>query len=69
MDNIDPYILGLRSPENFITMFYRYRLHYDTDEKAYEAVERIYTQCFHERRYKNFESFREVKNNRLRKKK
>lgn len=69
MPDIDPYILGLRSPENFIKLFYSYRQHYRTDEKAYEAVERIYTDCFKERRYKNFESFREVKNNRLRKKK
>lgn len=69
MNDIDPYILGLRSPENFIKMFYSLRQHYTTDEKAYDAVERIYIQCFKERRYKTFESFREVKNNRLRKKK
>jgi len=67
MSEIDPYILSLLEFDGFCKLFYQYRKEYATQELAYEATERVYVGHFGKRKYANFESFREVKNRKLRK--
>lgn len=51
--------------DEFVKEFYRYLSDYDTHEKAYEANERRHKRLFGCRRFKNFQSFRQMKNRKL----
>jgi len=66
---IDPYLVKLSQFPFFLAQFYLRCSDYDTQEKAYEAVERAYVSVFGKRRYSDFESFRQVRNRYLKNKK
>ena len=55
---IPSHLLDLGKIEKFTALFYQLCGDYRTYERAYEAVERIYSNYFGMRRYKNYESFR-----------
>jgi hypothetical protein len=59
---IDSYVASWTTPEGFRTLFYRMCGEYSTQEKAYEAAERLYKAQYGVNRYADFESFRQVKN-------
>lgn len=52
---------NLDTKEGFIAEFYRMCQEYPTYEQAYEAVERKYKFAFGKRKYKNYNSFRNVR--------
>lgn len=60
-------VLALLESEGFISQFYIFCTEYETQEEAYLATERKYRGFFGKNRYANFESFREIKNRKLRK--
>jgi hypothetical protein len=68
IQKIDPYILKLLDFDGFCSIFWQYCKEYSTQEKAYEATERVYKSHFGKTKYANFESFRECKNRMLRNK-
>jgi len=51
----------LKTKKGFENEFYRMTADYDTYEEAYEAVERKYRRAFGQRKYKNYNSFRNVR--------
>jgi hypothetical protein len=54
-----PYeIERLHQPPHFIAMWFKMCGRHATHEKAYEAVEEIYSSHYKRNRYKNYESFR-----------
>jgi hypothetical protein len=68
---IDPYpkyIMELNTDEGFDKFFYSMCNEYvGSYELAYEATERHYQEYFGHRRYSNYESYRCVKNRRIKK--
>lgn len=64
---IDPVFAALDTFDGFCKQFYLYCIDYYTQEKAYEATERLYMSYFHKRRYATWECFKELKNRKLRK--
>jgi hypothetical protein len=62
---IDPYIASWRTADGFCTLFYRLCAEYHTQEKAYDAAERMFESQFGERRYSSYESFKNTRNNKL----
>lgn len=63
---IEPYILSLQEFDGFCKLFYQYCKEYTTQEKAYDAAERIYTSHFGKSRFASWESFKNYKNQKLR---
>jgi len=63
---IDKYILGLQEFDGFCTLFYRMCGEYSTQEKAYDAAERLYSGHFGKTRFASWESFKNYKNQKLR---
>lgn len=55
---IPDHLKELGKIENFTALFWQLCADYGTFERAYEAAERIYSNYFGERRFKNYESFR-----------
>jgi hypothetical protein len=51
----------LDKKKGFIDEFYRMTQEYPTYELAYEAVERKYIRAFGKRKYKNYNSFRTIR--------
>lgn len=51
----------LKTKEGFEQEFFRMIQEYSTYEKAYEAVERKYMRAFKVRKYKSYNSFRNVR--------
>jgi len=51
----------LDTAKGFTAEFYRMIQDYSTYEQAYEAVERKYKRAFGKRKYKNYNSFRTVR--------
>jgi hypothetical protein len=59
-----------KSPDGFINMFYKVLNENPcTQEEAYEVVESLMTANFGRRRYADFNSFRNVRDNRYKSKK
>lgn len=67
--NEDPYILNLKTFDGFCTLFYRMCSEYSSQERAYDACERIFKAHFKERRFASWDSFKNYKNQKLREKK
>ena len=63
----EPHILALLTFEGFCKQFYLFIFEYSSQEKAYEATERMYEKYFGKKKYASFECFRELKNRKLRK--
>ena len=65
----DPYIYSWTTAEGFEKLFYRMRGEnpYKSQEFAYEAAERNYKAQFKVRRYASWESFKNTKNSKLKK--
>jgi len=59
---LEPHIIRLLKPEGFNKAFEERLIDFDTYEKAYESVERMYEMHFGERKYSGYESFRQVRN-------
>lgn len=57
---IPEHIQKLQKIENFYALNVELRIDYGTNERAYEAAERIYKQYFGCTRYKNFDSYRQA---------
>ena len=59
----------LGTPDGFINVYWDQCKKYTTYEAAYEATELLHIKYFGYRRYKGYESFRVVKNRRIKKNK
>lgn len=64
----EDHILALQELEGFCRQFYLYCGEYGTQQRAYEATERMFQQYFGKRKYADFESFRQVRNRMLKSK-
>lgn len=62
MNGIDPFLVRLKHFEPFLELYWQFCKEYSTQELAYEAAERQYITVFGERKYSDFESFRQVRN-------
>ena len=69
IQKIDPYVASWITCDGFCTLFYRMCGEYGSQDKAYEAAERMYQAHFGERRYASYESFKNTRNQKLRSKK
>ena len=61
MEKVKPYPVHIReldTTEGFIKAFWRFLQDYSTNEKAYEATERLYLKYFDGPKFKNHESFK-----------
>ena len=58
--SIPEHILKLQEFDEFYKLNLQLRIDYGTQERAYEAAERIYSQYFGKTRYKNFETYRQL---------
>jgi hypothetical protein len=65
---IDPYLRNLLTFDGFLALFYQFCKEYSTQERAYEAAERMFHAYFGKRNYANYESFRQMRNRHLKKK-
>jgi len=54
-------IRGLIEPRNFIAAWFAELPKHDTYEKAYEAIEDVYSDFFGKRKYSDYNSFRNVR--------
>ena len=61
----EPHILALLEFDGFCNLYYQYCKEYSTQEKAYEAAERIFQNNFGKRKYSDYQSFRQVRNRKL----
>lgn len=66
MDKIDPFLLKLLEFDGFCDLFYQYCKEYSTQEKAYDAAERIFQSNFGKKKYASWESFKNTRNQKLR---
>jgi hypothetical protein len=66
---IDPYLRNLLTFDGFLALFYQFCKEYSTQEKAYEAAERIFQAYFCKRKYASFESFKNTRNQKFKKRK
>ena len=69
MPIIDQKISKLITTTGFITEYYKQLNGCKTNAEAYQKVEEIYFKYFGKNKYSNFESFRQVRDYRLKKKK
>lgn len=70
MAEIVPYekhILELQEFDGFCKQFYRFCSDYSSQEKAYDATERLHNTYFGKNKYASWECFKEIKNRKLRK--
>lgn len=65
----DKYIQSWETPEGFLKLFYQLCSQYVTNEKAYEAAERMFQAQFGRRRYSCYGSFKNTKNEKVRNRK
>jgi hypothetical protein len=64
---LEKHLLTLLEQEGFIAQFYLFCGEYCGDcHKAYEATERMYESAFGKRKYSGWESFKEIKNRKVR---
>jgi hypothetical protein len=54
-------IKGKMDVESFIKLFYKHTTETPTYEEAYELTETLHKQHFGQRRYRNYDSFRQVR--------
>jgi len=57
--------IGKANFKEFLQQFWRMLAYYDTHEEAYEAVERQYENQHGKRKYKNYNSFRTVRDKKM----
>lgn len=61
MTKIEPYFLELLTVEGFIDRFHTVLQYYDTHEQAYDFVEKQHHETFGRNKYADYESFKSVK--------
>ena len=66
---VEDHVRNMGTFEGFMKIYYQMCSEYTSNEKAYEATERMYKSYFKKNRYKNFQSFKNSVNERLRNRK
>lgn len=61
LQKVEKHYQILTTSEGFVKEFWRLTVDYDSYELAYEAVERKFQFAFGRRKYKNYNSFRNVR--------
>lgn len=64
---MEQHIIDLLTPVGFENQFYQFCSEYSCAEEAYEATERMHEQAFGIKKYSGYHSFKNAKNERIRK--
>ena len=61
LEKVPPHATQLLTVEGFIKKYLEFQEEKITHRKAYEKTEKVFNDLFGKRKYKNFESFRQVR--------